>query len=60
MDGFGLNPKPEHNAVFEANTPNLDRYFSTYPMTELEASGRAVGLPIGQMGNSEVGHMTIG
>jgi len=60
MDGFGLNPKPENNAVFEANTPNLDRYFSTYPMTELEASGRAVGLPIGQMGNSEVGHMTIG
>jgi 2,3-bisphosphoglycerate-independent phosphoglycerate mutase len=60
MDGFGLNPTPEHNAVFEANTPNLDRYFSTYPMTELEASGRAVGLPMGQMGNSEVGHMTIG
>ena len=60
MDGFGLNSTPENNAVFEANTPNLDRYFSTYPMTELEASGRAVGLPIGQMGNSEVGHMTIG
>ncbi|MFT4649954.1 MAG: 2,3-bisphosphoglycerate-independent phosphoglycerate mutase [Polaribacter sp.] len=60
MDGFGLNPSPEHNAVFEANTPNLDRYFSTYPTTELEASGRAIGLPMGQMGNSEVGHMTIG
>lgn len=60
MDGFGLNPTPENNAVVEANTPNLDRYFSTYPMTELEASGRAIGLPMGQMGNSEVGHMTIG
>ncbi|MFT5665028.1 MAG: 2,3-bisphosphoglycerate-independent phosphoglycerate mutase, partial [Gammaproteobacteria bacterium] len=60
MDGFGLNPSPENNAVFEANTPNLDRYFSTYPMTGLEASGRAIGLPMGQMGNSEVGHMTIG
>jgi 2,3-bisphosphoglycerate-independent phosphoglycerate mutase len=60
MDGFGLNPSPENNAVFEANTPNLDRYFSTYPTTELEASGRAIGLPMGQMGNSEVGHMTIG
>ena len=60
MDGFGLNPTPENNAVFEANTPNLDRYFSTYPVAELEASGRAIGLPMGQMGNSEVGHMTIG
>ncbi len=60
MDGFGLNPAPENNAVFAANTPNLDRYFSTYPMTGLEASGRAIGLPMGQMGNSEVGHMTIG
>ena len=60
MDGFGLNPAPEHNAVFEANTPNFDRYFSSYPMTALEASGRAIGLPMGQMGNSEVGHMTIG
>lgn len=60
MDGFGLNPAPEHNAVFEANTPNLDRYFTNCPMTALEASGRAIGLPMGQMGNSEVGHMTIG
>jgi 2,3-bisphosphoglycerate-independent phosphoglycerate mutase len=60
MDGVGLNPTPENNAVFEANTPNLDRYFLTYPVAELEASGRAIGLPMGQMGNSEVGHMTIG
>jgi len=60
LDGFGLNPNPENNAVVEANTPNFDRYFSRYPLTSLQASGRGVGLPEGQMGNSEVGHMTIG
>ena len=60
LDGFGLNPNPENNAVVEAETPNFDRYFSEYPLTSLEASGRGVGLPQGQMGNSEVGHMTIG
>ncbi|MCP3687899.1 MAG: 2,3-bisphosphoglycerate-independent phosphoglycerate mutase [Gammaproteobacteria bacterium] len=60
LDGFGLNPDPENNAVVEADTPNFDRYFSQYPMTRLQASGRGVGLPEGQMGNSEVGHMTIG
>jgi len=60
LDGFGLNPDPENNAVVEADTPNIDRYFSSNPMTSLEASGSGVGLPDGQMGNSEVGHMTIG
>ncbi len=60
LDGFGLNPSKVNNAVIEAATPNLDRYFSSYPHTALEASGIGVGLPIGQMGNSEVGHMTIG
>ncbi len=60
LDGFGLNPSKVNNAVIEANTPNLDRYFSSYPHTALEASGIGVGLPVGQMGNSEVGHMTIG
>ncbi|MBL7003030.1 MAG: 2,3-bisphosphoglycerate-independent phosphoglycerate mutase [Gammaproteobacteria bacterium] len=60
MDGFGLNPSKVNNAVIEASTPNLDRYFSNYPHTALEASGIGVGLPNGQMGNSEVGHMTIG
>jgi len=60
LDGFGLNPSRENNAVVEANTPNFDHYFSTYPVASLEASGRGVGLPEGQMGNSEVGHMTIG
>jgi len=60
LDGFGLNPSTKNNAVAEADTPNLDRYFSSYPITRLEASGPGVGLPKGQMGNSEVGHMTIG
>ena len=60
LDGFGINPDPAHNAVVLAETPNLDHYFAAYPMTTLEASGRGVGLPAGQMGNSEVGHMTIG
>jgi 2,3-bisphosphoglycerate-independent phosphoglycerate mutase len=60
LDGFGINPNPEHNAVVQASTPNFDRYFAEYPLTTLEASGRGVGLPTGQMGNSEVGHMTIG
>ncbi len=60
LDGFGLNPSKINNAVIEAHTPNLDRYFSTNSHTALEASGHGVGLPIGQMGNSEVGHMTIG
>ena len=60
LDGFGINPDPTHNAIVQAETPNFDRYFSTYPMVTLEASGRGVGLPAGQMGNSEVGHMTIG
>ena len=60
LDGFGINPDPTHNAIVRARTPNFDRYFSEHPMTTLEASGRGVGLPAGQMGNSEVGHMTIG
>lgn len=60
LDGFGLNPSAINNAVEEAETPNFDRYFSSYPVTRLEASGLGVGLPEGQMGNSEVGHMTIG
>ena len=60
LDGFGINPDPTHNAIAIAETPNFDRYFRQYPLTTLEASGRGVGLPAGQMGNSEVGHMTIG
>lgn len=60
LDGFGLNPSKENNAVVEAHTPRLDDYFAHHAHTALEASGRAVGLPDGQMGNSEVGHLTLG
>jgi len=60
LDGFGVNPSKANNAIAIADTPRLDRYFSLNPHTLLQASGRAVGLPDGQMGNSEVGHMTLG
>lgn len=60
MDGIGVNPSRLDNAVALASTPNLDRIYSTHACCLLEASGRAVGLPVGQMGNSEVGHLTIG
>jgi 2,3-bisphosphoglycerate-independent phosphoglycerate mutase len=60
LDGFGLSPEGPGNAVALANTPNFDNYWAEYPHTQLEASGLAVGLPEGQMGNSEVGHMNIG
>ncbi len=60
MDGFGLNSKQEHNAVFEANTPVFDRLIKECPYKEGQASGLFVGLPDGQMGNSEVGHLNIG
>ena len=60
LDGFGVNPSRINNAVAEANTPRLDEYFSTNAHITLEACGRAVGLPAGQMGNSEVGHLTLG
>ncbi|VAW77910.1 2,3-bisphosphoglycerate-independent phosphoglycerate mutase [hydrothermal vent metagenome] len=60
LDGFGMNPSPINNAVVEASTPNIDQYLGDWPHTVLKASGRAVGLPEGQMGNSEVGHLTLG
>jgi 2,3-bisphosphoglycerate-independent phosphoglycerate mutase len=60
LDGFGVNPSSAHNGVAQADTPRLDEYFTRYPLTLLQASGKAVGLPNGQMGNSEVGHLTIG
>ena len=60
LDGVGINPSPEHNALALARTPNLDRLFAEHPFTTLEASGPAVGLPDGQMGNSEVGHAIMG
>ena len=60
MDGYGLNESTEGNAIYEANTPYLDSYFKNYPNSQLSASGLSVGLPDGQMGNSEVGHTNIG
>ncbi len=60
MDGFGINPSDEGNAIHAAKTPNLTRLFSQNPRTQIGASGLDVGLPDGQMGNSEVGHTNIG
>ncbi len=60
LDGWGCAPPGPGNAVELASTPVFDRLWSTYPHTTLKASGEAVGLPPGQMGNSEVGHLTIG
>ncbi len=60
MDGFGINPAHEGNAIYQQGTPNLDKLMDTYPTTQLGASGMDVGLPDGQMGNSEVGHLNIG
>lgn len=60
LDGYGLREELRGNAVRLANTPNLDDLMATYPTTTIDASGMAVGLPNGQMGNSEVGHMNIG
>jgi 2,3-bisphosphoglycerate-independent phosphoglycerate mutase len=60
LDGFGLRESIHGNAVALANKPNFDRLWSQYPHTSLTACGEAVGLPEGQMGNSEVGHLNIG
>jgi|LGVF01.1.fsa_nt_gb 2,3-bisphosphoglycerate-independent phosphoglycerate mutase len=60
LDGWGISNKSEGNAVNIANTPNFDRFKISYPHMEINASGIDVGLPDGQMGNSEVGHLNIG
>jgi len=60
MDGFGLNPEVNGNAIKAAGTPNLDALMAKFPTTQIGASGMDVGLPDGQMGNSEVGHLNIG
>ena len=60
MDGYGISKKTKGNCILAAKKPNLDKFFATYPTTLIEASGEAVGLPNGQMGNSEVGHLNIG
>ena len=60
MDGYGINTDSYGNAIAAAKTPNLDKYFAEWPNTTIGASGMCVGLPDGQMGNSEVGHTNMG
>lgn len=60
MDGWGYSENPDNNAILAAKTPNLDRLASEYPSTLISGSGLDVGLPNGQMGNSEVGHVNLG
>jgi 2,3-bisphosphoglycerate-independent phosphoglycerate mutase len=60
LDGWGINPDRKGNAIILAKSPNMCRFSSIYPNTKLKSSGEAVGLPEGQMGNSEVGHLNIG
>src|SRR5580698_4093671 len=60
LDGWGCNADPYGNAIAAARTPEMDAMEATSPRTEVAASGEAVGLPPGQQGNSEVGHLTIG
>src|SRR5512145_2615063 len=60
LDGWGIRAEREHNAIALAKTPVYDELLDRYPHAQLIASGEAVGLPAGQMGNSEVGHMNMG
>src|SRR6185436_802140 len=60
MDGWGHGPATSSNAIFMAKTPFIDSLYKKYPHSELLTSGENVGLPDGQMGNSEVGHLNIG
>ena len=60
LDGYGLNPRQDHNAVALAQTPVMDRLMKECPFVQGQASGLYVGLPDGQMGNSEVGHLNMG
>ncbi|HEY5501301.1 MAG TPA: hypothetical protein VIK09_04900, partial [Candidatus Humimicrobiaceae bacterium] len=60
LDGWGISSNKLGNAIFSAKKPNMDNFMEIYPNTRLLASGLAVGLPEGQMGNSEVGHLNIG
>ena len=60
LDGWGYRDNVDGNAISVANTPVMDSLWTVYPHTLIETSGKAVGLPEGQMGNSEVGHLSIG
>ena len=59
LDGFGWRKEMEYNAIYHAATPHFDSWMSEYPHAILKASGPAVGLPKGYIGNSEVGHLTM-
>lgn len=60
LDGWGIGPDNEGNAIAKANTPNLDKYWLAFPHTQIAASGESVGLPRGEDGNTETGHLNIG
>lgn len=60
LDGWGINNSDLGNAIKQAKTPNMNEYVTKYPCTSIKTSGEYVGLPDGQMGNSEVGHLNIG
>ena len=60
LDGVGIRPNTHGNALNTAKTPNLDKLFNEYPHTNIETRGPYNGMPKGQMGNSEVGHINIG
>jgi 2,3-bisphosphoglycerate-independent phosphoglycerate mutase len=60
LDGWGYREDPQHNAIYSANKPNWDKFWAAYPHTLISGSGSDVGLPCGQMGNSEVGHLHMG
>lgn len=60
LDGYGDNPASDHNAIYHARTPVMDRLRAEFPTSQIYTDGRHVGLPEGQMGNSEVGHMNLG
>lgn len=60
LDGWGIGPDPDRSAIAQARTPYMDSLYHKYPTARLVTYGEEVGLPEGQMGNSEVGHMNIG
>lgn len=60
LDGYGIGDRKKDDAIFNTPTPYMDYLRATYPNSQLQASGEDVGLPAGQMGNSEVGHLNIG
>ena len=60
LDGWGISPDPSVSAIDQAKTPYIDSLFNTYPHATLRTDGMDVGLPNGQMGNSEVGHVNLG